>query len=99
MDAAHRRYRWIRVVSSLSSLVLPMSSALQPQRSPSPRAARLVSVTGGDAAYIALVALVYDRTGSSLWVSAALLAMIGVGGICRAVRRACSATASTAGES
>ena len=44
-------------------------------------AARLVSVTGGDAAYIALVALVYDRTGSSLWVSAALLAMIGVGGI------------------
>ena len=44
-------------------------------------AARLVSVTGGDAAYIALVALVYDRTGSSLWVSAALLAMIGVGGL------------------
>ena len=44
-------------------------------------AARLVSVTGGDAAYIALVALVYDRTGSSLWVSAALLAMIGVAGL------------------
>ena len=44
-------------------------------------AARLVSVTGGDAAYIALVALVYDRTGSPLWVSAALLAMIGVGGL------------------
>jgi MFS family permease len=45
-------------------------------------AARLISVTGGDAAYIALVALVYDRTGSSLWVSAALLAMIGIGGAC-----------------
>jgi MFS family permease len=45
-------------------------------------AARLVSLTGGEAAYIALVALVYERTGSSLWVSAALLAMIGVAGVC-----------------
>ena len=44
--------------------------------------ARLVSLTGGEAAYIALVALVYDRTDSSLWVSAALLAMIGVAGVC-----------------
>jgi MFS family permease len=44
--------------------------------------ARLVSLTGGEAAYIALVALVYDRTDSSLWVSAALLSMIGVAGVC-----------------
>ena len=61
-------------------------------------AARLVSVTGGDAAYIALVALVYDRTGSSLWVSAALLAMIGVGGLARR-SPGCWAIASTAGAS
>jgi MFS family permease len=35
---------------------------------------RLVSITGGSAAYIALVAAVYGQTGSALWVSAALLA-------------------------
>jgi MFS family permease len=34
--------------------------------------ARLVSLTGGGAAYIALIAAVYDETGSAAWVSAAL---------------------------
>jgi predicted heme/steroid binding protein len=31
--------------------------------------ARLVSLTGGGAAYIALIAAVYDATGSAAWVS------------------------------
>lgn len=35
---------------------------------------RLVSLTGGSAAYIALVAAVYGETGSAAWVSAALFA-------------------------
>src|SRR5215217_5965746 len=33
---------------------------------------RLVSITGGSAAYIALVAAIYGETKSALWVSAAL---------------------------
>src|SRR5215210_1804465 len=33
---------------------------------------RLISLTGGGAAYIALIAAVYDQTGSAAWVSAAL---------------------------
>src|SRR5215204_2107165 len=33
---------------------------------------RLVSITGGSAAYIALVAAIYGETNSALWVSAAL---------------------------
>ena len=36
--------------------------------------ARLISLTGGSAAYIALIAAVYDGTGSAAWVSAALFA-------------------------
>jgi MFS family permease len=35
---------------------------------------RLISLTGGGAAYIALIAAVYDETGSAGWVSAALFA-------------------------
>ena len=35
---------------------------------------RLISLTGGSAAYIALIAAIYDETGSATWVSAALLA-------------------------
>jgi MFS family permease len=35
---------------------------------------RLISLTGGSAAYIALVAAIYDETGSAAWVSAALFA-------------------------
>jgi MFS family permease len=35
---------------------------------------RLISLTGGSAAYIALIAAVYDQTGSAAWVSAALFA-------------------------
>jgi MFS family permease len=33
---------------------------------------RLISLTGGSAAYIALIAAVYDQTGSAAWVSAAI---------------------------
>jgi MFS family permease len=36
--------------------------------------ARLISLTGGGAAYIALIAAVFDETGSASWVSAALFA-------------------------
>jgi MFS family permease len=35
---------------------------------------RLISLMGGSAAYIALVATLYERTGSAAWVSAALFA-------------------------
>jgi DHA3 family macrolide efflux protein-like MFS transporter len=35
---------------------------------------RLISLTGGSAAYIALIAAIYGHTGSAAWVSAALFA-------------------------
>jgi MFS family permease len=44
-------------------------------------AARAISIAGGEAAYVAIVATMLDRTGSAVWVSAALLAWIGVGGL------------------
>jgi MFS family permease len=37
---------------------------------------RLVSITGGSAAYIALIAAIYGETGSAVWVSAALFASV-----------------------
>jgi MFS family permease len=37
---------------------------------------RLVSLSGGSAAYIALVAAIYGATGSALWVSAAIFASV-----------------------
>ncbi|HEY6018020.1 MAG TPA: MFS transporter, partial [Gaiellaceae bacterium] len=37
---------------------------------------RLVSLAGGSAAYIALVAAIYGETGSALWVSAAIFASV-----------------------
>ena len=43
--------------------------------------ARAISIAGAEAAYIAIVATMLDRTGSAAWVSAALLAWIGVGGL------------------
>src|SRR5438132_64376 len=40
--------------------------------------ARLISWMGTEAAYIALIALVYERSGGSgVWISAALLAALG----------------------
>jgi len=44
-------------------------------------AARLISITGGAAAYTALMYTVYDRTGSATWLSATLLLTFGVAGI------------------
>jgi len=38
--------------------------------------ARLVSLAGGSAAYIALVAAIFGETGSALWVSAAIFASV-----------------------
>ncbi len=38
--------------------------------------ARLVSLSGGSAAYIALVAALYGETGSALWISAAIFASV-----------------------
>ncbi|MDP9283773.1 MAG: MFS transporter [Actinomycetota bacterium] len=37
---------------------------------------RLVSLSGGSAAYIALVAAIYGETGSALWVSAAIFSSV-----------------------
>lgn len=37
---------------------------------------RLVSLTGGSAAYIALVSAIYGETGSAVWVSAAIFASV-----------------------
>src|SRR4051794_2997381 len=37
---------------------------------------RLISLSGGSAAYIALVAAIYGRTGSALWVSAAIFSSV-----------------------
>jgi MFS family permease len=38
--------------------------------------ARLVSLSGGSAAYIALVAAIYGATGSALWISAAIFSSV-----------------------
>ena len=40
--------------------------------------ARMVSMAGSEAAFIALMALIYERTGSAYWASAALAGTIGV---------------------
>jgi MFS family permease len=42
--------------------------------------ARLISLTGSHAAFIALMYTVYQRTGSSAWLAAALFLTIGTGG-------------------
>jgi MFS family permease len=44
-------------------------------------AARLISITGGAAAYTALMYTVYDRTGSATWLAATLLLTFGIAGI------------------
>jgi MFS family permease len=38
--------------------------------------ARLVSLSGGSAAYIALIAAIYGETGSALWISAAIFSSV-----------------------
>ncbi|HEY7754748.1 MAG TPA: MFS transporter [Actinomycetota bacterium] len=43
-------------------------------------AARIISITGGAAAYIALNFTVYEQTGSAVWVAAALLLTFGITG-------------------
>lgn len=57
--------------------------------------ARLVSVTGGAAAFAALNFTIYERTRSAAWLSASLLLTFGAVGSHRSA--ACSATDSTAG--
>ena len=42
--------------------------------------ARLISITGGAAAYTALMLTMYERTGSPTWLSATLLLTFGVSG-------------------
>lgn len=37
---------------------------------------RLISLSGGSASYIALVAAIYERTGSAVWISAAIFASV-----------------------
>src|SRR4029450_8582463 len=43
--------------------------------------ARVISVTGSAAAYTALMFEIYDRTGSSVWLAAALIVTEGVTGL------------------
>ena len=43
--------------------------------------ARLISITGGAAAFAALNFTVYERTGSAAWLSASLLLTFGVSGV------------------
>ena len=42
---------------------------------------RMLSVAGGEVAFVALMALVFGRTHSAIWGSAALLAVIGTYGL------------------
>ena len=42
---------------------------------------RMLSVAGGEIAFVALMALVFGRTHSAIWGSAALLAVIGTYGL------------------
>lgn len=44
-------------------------------------AARLISITGGAAAYTALMYTIYERTGSATWLSVTLLLTFGIAGI------------------
>src|SRR5437870_3434263 len=59
--------------------------AIQSTRSKAPvrrlATARLISITGGGAAYLALNYTVYKRTGSATWVAAALFLTFGMEGI------------------
>lgn len=66
----------------------PSSTRPRIARHISPRAAvrriaasRLISLTGSEAAYIALMFTIYRRTGSAAWLSAALLLTFGVSGL------------------
>ena len=43
--------------------------------------ARLISITGGAAAFAALNFTVYERTGSAAWLSASMLLTFGVAGV------------------
>lgn len=43
--------------------------------------ARLISLTGGAAAYVALTFTIYERTGSAVWLSATLFLTFGVQGL------------------
>ena len=56
---------------------------------------RMLSVAGGEVAFVALMALVFGRTHSAIWGSAALLAVVGTTAWLRR-SPACSATASIA---
>ena len=52
-----------------------------PRRRPADRDRPRDLIAGAEAAYIAIVATMLDRTGSAAWVSAALLAWIGIGAL------------------
>ena len=58
--------------------------------------ARVVSVTGSTAAYTALTYAIYDRTGSTTWVSVAVFVTLAAHGVLMPLGGG-SATASTAG--
>ena len=60
-----------------------MTASLTPYRTAGHRLsiARLVAVTGAEAGFVALVAAMFQRTGSATWGSAVLIAAITTGGL------------------
>ncbi len=62
---------------------LAMTASLTPYRTAVHRLsiARLVAVTGAEAGFVALVAAMFQRTGSATWGSAVLIAAITTGGL------------------
>jgi MFS family permease len=60
-----------------------MRSSTTPYKSAVHRLAtgRMLSVAGGEVAFVALMALVFGRTHSAIWGSAALLAVVGTYGL------------------
>lgn len=62
-------------MSTTTSIATPARSAVRRLA-----AARIISITGGAAAYTALNFEIYERTGSATWVAAALLLTFGVMG-------------------
>src|SRR6478672_12412598 len=61
----------------------PMRSSTTPYKTAVNRLSigRMLSVAGGEVAFVALMALVFGRTHSAVWGSAALLAVIGTYGL------------------
>src|SRR3954454_1511640 len=79
--ASHRDSPWLASARKAYRRILRSSVACEGRRASVAVArrlalARLVSLSGGAAAYIALVAAIYSQTGSALWISAAIFSSV-----------------------